>query len=99
MSTSNGDGKRKEGKGDTHHDRKTGTDAPYRIELYQSTDTGDDHTVLDEHSAHRTIQSYRTGKDHNWSNVADEHCQDMLKTKWECFTDGHSTVKLVEIFY
>lgn len=23
----------------------------------------------------------------------------MLKTKWERFTDGHPTVKLVEIFY
>ena len=34
-----------------------GTDAPYRIELYQSTDTGDNHTVLDEHSAHRTIEA------------------------------------------
>ena len=44
-------------------------------------------------------QSYCTSKNHNWRNVTYEHRQHMLKTKWECFTDGHSTVKLVEIFY
>ena len=30
-----------------------------RIKLHQGTDTGDDHTVLDKHGAHRTVQTYR----------------------------------------
>ena len=92
MSTGNGDGERKEGEGDTHHDRKARTDTPYRIELHQGTDTGDDHTVLDKHGAHRTVQTYRTSENHDWRNIADEHRQHMLKTKWECFTYGHSAV-------
>ena len=48
----NGDGQRKEGEGNAHHDRQARANAPNGIKLYQRTDTGYDHTVLDKHGAH-----------------------------------------------
>ena len=83
----------------THYDGQPGSDPPYRIELDQGGDTGDEHGILEKH-ADLVLRKSRLGSrsdDRDRRQVGDEHRKNVLQSEGNRLPDRDSAVKAVNI--
>ncbi len=90
-------GEREECEADTHNDRQSRTNLPDRIKLYESADTGDYHTVLDEGSLESGVDSHDSCEDDDRGDVAHEHREHVLETERNGLSYRNSSVQLINV--